>query len=97
MKTYKYIGLFRSDMGHEYKLEVNCNGFIQAFFLLTADAIRSGKHYQLHTITGEDGNSIFVDDIIKVSTLFYNANQVNLEDSSVCKVYINEDYLNNNG
>lgn len=86
MKKYKYIGLFRSETGHEYKLEVNCNGFIQALFLLTADAIRSGKHYQLHSITDEDNISIYVDDIIKVSTLFYYNNIA--KDNGTCYTYI---------
>ena len=69
MKKYKYIGLFKSAEGHTYQLEVNCNGFLQAFFLLTADAIRSAKHYQLKTITDEKGNKKMVDDIIKCSEL----------------------------
>lgn len=69
MKTYKYIGKFISDNGHSYELSVNCNGFIQAIFLLTADAIRSGKHYQLDTITDENGNVRKIDDILKVGEL----------------------------
>ena len=69
MRTYKYTGFFKSMEGHEYSLEVNCNGFIQAFFLLTADAIRSARHYQLKTITDEKGNSVNVDDILKVGEL----------------------------
>ena len=71
MKTYKYIGLFRSAEGHEYTLEVNCHGFIQAFFLLTADAIRSARHYQLKTITDEKGDVRNVDDVLKCSELLY--------------------------
>jgi hypothetical protein len=69
MRRYKYIGLFKSAEGHTYKLEVNCNGFLQAFFLLTADAIRSARHYQLNTITDENGNEKMVDDIMKCSAL----------------------------
>ena len=69
MKQYKYIGLFKSAEGHTYQLEVNCNGFLQAFFLLTADAIRSSRHYQLNKIIDEKGNEKIVDDIIKCNAL----------------------------
>ncbi len=70
MKKYKYIGLFKSAEGHTYELETQCNGFIQAFFLLTADAIRSGKHYQLSTIKDvEKESTVKVDDILKVGEL----------------------------
>lgn len=69
MKTYKYKGIFKSVEGHIYELEVNCNGFLQAFFLLTSDAIRSARHYQLHTITDEKGNVKIVDDILKCGEL----------------------------
>ena len=69
MKTYKYIGFFKSSEGHTYELNVSCNGFIQAFFLLTADAIRSARHYQLNTITDEKGDVVEVGDICKVSKL----------------------------
>lgn len=69
MRNSSYIGLFKSSDGHEYSIEVYCNGFIQAFFLLTADAIRSGRHYQLKTITDEKANVTKVDDILKVSSL----------------------------
>lgn len=69
MRTHKYIGFFRNSEGHEYTLEVNCNGFIEAFFLLTADAIRSARHYQLETITDEKGNIVNVDDVLKVGSL----------------------------
>lgn len=69
MRNYRYIGFFRSADGHEYKLDVTCAGLIQAFFLLTADAIRSSRHYQLKTITDEKGNVVYIDDILKVSAL----------------------------
>lgn len=69
MKKYKYTGLFISAEGHKYELTVNCNGFLQAFFLLTADAIRSSKHYQLNSITDENMNVRKVDDILKCSVL----------------------------
>lgn len=69
MKQYKYTGSFKSAEGHVYQIEVNCNGFIQAFFLLTADAIRSARHYQLSKITDEKGDERVVDDIIKCGAL----------------------------
>jgi hypothetical protein len=69
MKRYNYIGLFRSDNGHQYTLEVRCNGYIQALVLLTGDAIRMGRHYQLKTITDEKGDVRYVDDISKISSL----------------------------
>ena len=69
MKTYKYIGVFKSAEGHTYQLKVNCHGFLQAFFLLTADAIRSGRHYQLKTITNEKGDEMTVEGIIKCDAL----------------------------
>jgi len=57
--------------GHQYNLSVYCFGFLEAFFLLTADAIRSGKHYQLSYINDENGNSRGVEDIMKASLLLY--------------------------
>jgi hypothetical protein len=69
MKQYKYTGLFKSAEGHIYQIEVRCNGFLQAFFLLTADAIRSGRHYQLHSIMDENMKEKMVDDIIKCGAL----------------------------
>lgn len=69
MKQYKYTGLFCSKEGHVYCLDVSCIGFLQAFFLLTADAIRLGRHYQLETITDEKGNVRKIDDIIKCGAL----------------------------
>lgn len=69
MKTIKYKGLFKADNGHTYEIEVNCFGALQAFFLLTADAIRSGRHYQLHNITDEKGTIWVVDDILKCGQL----------------------------
>lgn len=65
MKNYKYIGKFISYDGHTYELSCYCGGFLQAFFLLTADAIRQGKHYQLSTITDEDGKLRQIGDILK--------------------------------
>lgn len=69
MKNYKYMGLFKNAEGNIYQLEVNCNGFLQAFFLLTADAIRSGKHYQLYSIIDENFKEKKVDNIVKCSEL----------------------------
>ena len=70
MRTYKFQGTFRSAEGHIYTLSVICMSFFEAFFLLTADAIRSGKHYQLHSISKEgDSNLVFVEDIMKCSKL----------------------------
>lgn len=69
MRTYTYTGIFKSAEGHVYELKVNCNGFLQAFFLLTADAIRSARHYQLASITDEKGSVREVDDIAKCSSL----------------------------
>lgn len=71
MKKNTYIGVFKADNGHTYELKVYCNGFLQAFFLLTADAIRLARHYQLDTITETENNSTRkVDDILKCSTVF---------------------------
>lgn len=69
MRTYNYIGLFRSAEGNEYTLKVNCVGYLQAFILLTADAIRSGRHYQLKTITHENGDVRYIDDIHEITAL----------------------------
>jgi hypothetical protein len=69
MKQYKYVGLFKADNGHEYELSCYCMGFLQAFFLLTAEAIQSGRHYQLATITSELGDVRTIDDIVKCSQL----------------------------
>lgn len=69
MKNYTYTGLFKSQDGNTYQLKVTCSGFLQAFFLLTADAIRSGRHYQLHSIMDEKFQERMVDDIIKCGDL----------------------------
>jgi hypothetical protein len=69
MINYKYTGLFKSAEGHTYQLEANCNGFLKAFFLLTASAIESGRHYQLYSITHEDGTVKIVGDIVKCTSL----------------------------
>ncbi len=72
MRKYKYIGLFKSWDNHSYELEVSCHSFLQALFLLTADAIREGKHYQLYSITDEKNKIVLIDDILKCSILFKN-------------------------
>jgi hypothetical protein len=69
MKKYRYTGLFRSSEGHEYTLTLSCDSYLQAMILLTADAIRSGRHYQLSTISDEKGNVRQIDDILKISEL----------------------------
>ena len=63
MKKYKYIGTFRISSEQSFKLEVYCNGLYEAFFLLTADAIRSGRYFQLDTITDEKGEITKICDI----------------------------------
>ena len=71
MKQTQYTGLFKSEEDHQYKIVVYGFGFIEALILLTAEAIKSGKHYQLHTITDEDHNCTKrVDSILKISSLF---------------------------
>jgi hypothetical protein len=69
MKQYKFTGLFRAYNGHEYELTTSCNGFLQAFFLLTADAIKGARHYQLATITNELGDVRQIGDILECSKL----------------------------
>lgn len=69
MRKYKYIGLFRSNEGHEYTVELYCNGTIQAFILLTAEGIKTGLHYQLFSIVDEEGNITLVKDICLIGEL----------------------------
>lgn len=69
MRRYKYTGIFIGDNDHRYEIEVHCNGYIQALILLTADAIRSGKHYQLTRIENEKGDSKNVADITLIGKL----------------------------
>lgn len=71
MKLYKFKGLFRNDEGNEHELEVHCGSYSQAFFLLTADAIRAGKHYKLYSITNENDKTALVKDIDITSILKY--------------------------
>lgn len=69
MKQTKYTGLFISAEGHEFKLTCNAFGFIQAFILLTAEAIKQGSHYQLSSIIDDKGNIREIDDINKLGIL----------------------------
>jgi len=69
MRHTKYIGVFCSNTLHEYNLTVYCDSFVQAFILLTAEAINQGKHYQLATITDEKGNVRYVKDISLLNDL----------------------------
>ncbi len=71
MKQYTYTGTFISSDNHEYQLSCRCYGFIQAFFLLTANAIKTGNHYQLSQIESEDGNKVGVRDIQLISGLMF--------------------------
>jgi hypothetical protein len=45
------------DLQHDYY----CNGYLQAFFLLTAKAIESGKHYKLYSVQDDEGNTKYID------------------------------------
>lgn len=69
MEKYRYTGTFIADNRHTYTLSVNCNGFIQAFILLTAEAIKNGYHYQLDTILDEKGNEAQVSSINELSKI----------------------------
>lgn len=70
MKPTRYTGTFTSADGkRSYTLSVDCMGFIEAFFLLTADAIRSGKYYQLSVIIDEYGQKRNIGDISEVLKL----------------------------
>jgi hypothetical protein len=65
MNTTTYTGLFIADNGHKYTLTVDCFGYMQAIILLTAEAIKLGRHYQLHSIENENGDIVYVENIIK--------------------------------
>ena len=69
MKKYKYVGTFLSSDNNRYQLTCYCNGFLEAFILLTADAIKQGKHYQLENIADEHLNVCKVADIIKLNEI----------------------------
>lgn len=64
MKQTKFLGVFINYLGNRHEIVVYSSGVLKAFFLLTADAIRDGKGYQLYTITNtENGTTWKVDDI----------------------------------
>ena len=69
MKKYKYIGLFKNEEGNEYSLKVYCLNMLEAFILLTAEAINAGKHYQLKTITNEKGEVKEVGDVKRINSI----------------------------
>lgn len=70
MKPTRYLGVFLSNTGNRHEIVVNAFSKLQAFFLLTADAIRDGLHYQLDTITNtENGKTWKVDNINVCSNL----------------------------
>ena len=64
MNKYKYIGLFINNQKHEYyRLEVNAFNFTEAFFLLTSKAIELGNYSQLYSITNDNQNSVYVNQL----------------------------------
>ena len=68
MRQEKYKGTFISMEGHTYEIEESALSFFEAFFLLTASAIKSGRHYQLYSIQCENDLRI-VSDIMECSKL----------------------------
>lgn len=72
MKTHIYIGLFKSST-NEYSLTVTCFNFTEAFFLLTADAIKLGKHHQLYSITDEKNRVKLVSNLKRINELLTDA------------------------
>lgn len=70
MKEEKFIGIFIDAANvNKYELEVYCMSFFEAFFILTANAIKNGTHYQLHSITNEKGRVVDVGDIMKIKDI----------------------------
>lgn len=69
MKKIKYTGTFINHDGDTYHLDVYCNGFIKATILLTAEAIKLDKHYQLDHIINENGNKRTVGDILIIDNI----------------------------
>ena len=55
MKTTKYTGHFETKDGHKWTDVVYCTGIQDAFFLLMAKAIESGKDPALQYIANEKG------------------------------------------
>jgi hypothetical protein len=73
MKLIKFTGTFISNSDtniNTHTIDVSCTSFLQAFFLLTAKAIESGKHYQLATMINEYGELCRVDNISSCCRLF---------------------------
>lgn len=74
MKNETFEGLFKG-YNNEYTLKVYTTSMLKAFFLLTADAIRSGKHYQLYSITNINDNVTYkVGEIQEITRLFTYSN-----------------------
>ena len=63
MKSTKFTGTFINSDNHQYTLTCTCFGFFEAFFILTAEAIRSGRHYQFSHIEDEKGERKFIDNV----------------------------------
>lgn len=72
MKKHTYIGLFKS-LNNDYILTVTCSNFTEAFFLLTAEAIKLGKHYQLYSITDEKNRIKLVSNLKRINELLTDA------------------------
>lgn len=71
MKTTKYTGYFISSDGNNHIITVNTTGFLKAFFLLTAEAIKEDKHFQLSYIIDENGIERKIKDIYSLSTVMF--------------------------
>jgi len=68
LKKHIYIGLFKS-LNNDYTLTVTCFNFTEAFFLLTAEAIKLGKHHQLYSITDEKNRVKLVSNLKRINEL----------------------------
>jgi hypothetical protein len=69
MKKFNYRGTFKS-FKDTHTIDIQCNGKIQAFILLTAKAIENGKDYQLYSIKDENGEETLIKDNIEVLNMF---------------------------
>ncbi len=70
MKQYTYTGLFILSDNSKFELQVSASSVFSAFFLLTAEAIRQGRYFQLHTIYDIEHGTVFrVGDIRKCNEL----------------------------
>lgn len=64
MKTYKFTGTFMNGNHDDtYTIEVFAMGIYSAYFLLMADAIRSGRHNKLNHIQDEKGITTYARNI----------------------------------